>query len=209
MRAKIAVLLLAVTISAPAAMPGDPGDDIETQRKRETIQRTPPSTPEKSAPKQPSANRWSVDAKTGCRVWDASQTPGATVSWTGACPNNVAQGRGALQWFMNGVLGTYCEIELIDGKENGYGQCTYPPPGPDAGHYVGWFRNGERHGRGVYTWPNGGRYEGDLRDGRPDGQGTFREGGTGRAYSGKWVKGCFNEGGLKRAIGVLPKDCGF
>lgn len=39
--------------------------------------------------------------------------------------------------------------------------------------YVGQYRNGLRHGKGVYVFKNGARYNGDWRHGQKYGQGIF------------------------------------
>ena len=39
--------------------------------------------------------------------------------------------------------------------------------------YVGQYRNGFRHGKGIYVFKNGARYNGDWRDGQKYGQGIF------------------------------------
>lgn len=44
---------------------------------------------------------------------------------------------------------------------------------PNGDTYVGEYRNGLRHGRGIYIFKNGARYNGDWRHGHKYGQGTF------------------------------------
>lgn len=39
--------------------------------------------------------------------------------------------------------------------------------------YVGQYRNGLRHGKGIYVFKNGARYNGDWRHGQKYGQGIF------------------------------------
>jgi hypothetical protein len=124
---------------------------------------------------------WIADASTGCRVWDANPVAGESIKWTGACQNNLAQGRGALQWFKDGKLAAQYEGDVRDGKANG---------------------------RGIFSWVSGGRYEGEFRDDRPNGAGTFRHA-TGRTYSGPWTNGCFRQGERRAAVMVSNRDCGF
>lgn len=170
---------------------------------------------------------WIADAKTGCRVWNPAPEPGESISWTGGCQNKLAQGRGVLQWFMNGKPGDRYEGEYRDGKENGRGVHTYA----GGGRYEGEYRDGKKSGRGVRTLISGARYEGEYRDGKENGQGEFtskdgsryvgevRDGkpngqGTlklanGHIYSGTWTKGCFREGSRMANVISTPKECGF
>ena len=39
--------------------------------------------------------------------------------------------------------------------------------------YIGEFKEGKRHGLGVFTYKNGNKYVGDFLDGNMHGQGTF------------------------------------
>ena len=38
--------------------------------------------------------------------------------------------------------------------------------------YDGEFKDGKRHGHGVYTWSYGGVYDGEWKDGKQHGQGV-------------------------------------
>ena len=51
--------------------------------------------------------------------------------------------------------------------------------------YVGEYRSGKRHGRGVYTFANGAKYDGEYVDGLKEGQGSFLTLDGGK-YSGSW-----------------------
>ena len=99
---------------------------------------------------------------------------------------------------------------------------------PIGGRYEGGYQNGERHGRGLRTWPNGDRYDGEWRygqftgrgvmtwadgrryggewrDGRPDGRGEATIGGI--VYSGVWIHGCLREGTRSIAIARPLEEC--
>ena len=39
--------------------------------------------------------------------------------------------------------------------------------------YIGEFKEGKRHGLGVFTYKNGNKYVGEFLDGNMHGQGTF------------------------------------
>ena len=51
-------------------------------------------------------------------------------------------------------------------------------------------QRGNRHGKGVVSWPNGGRYVGEFRNYNPHGHGTMTHA-DGRVKSGKWANGSF------------------
>jgi hypothetical protein len=132
-----------------------------------------------TAPPTPAG--WIADPATGCRVWNASPQPGEAMGWSGPCQNNLAQGRGVLQWFK-------------DGK-------------PIA-RYEGDYREGKVNGRGRYTWASGSRFEGEFRDDRPNGQGAFTQV-NGTVFSGVWKNGCFRQGDRKAWVMTSYKECAF
>jgi len=59
---------------------------------------------------------------------------------------------------------------------------------PSGARYVGEFRDGKRHGRGVDFFPSGDRYEGEYRDGNRHGQGTYIHA-SGDRYVGQYRDG--------------------
>jgi hypothetical protein len=58
----------------------------------------------------------------------------------------------------------------------------------DGDRYEVEYRDGKRHGRGVYVWANGDRYEGDWKDGKRHGRGSYVDG-NGDRYEGDWKEG--------------------
>lgn len=176
----------------------------------------------------PTADSWIQDTKTACRIRNPAPQPRETVTWSGACPNGIAEGIGVLQWFDDDRPSDRYEGELRDGWENGRGIATSTVI---ADHYDGEWRDGWRHGQGVYDFANGDRYEGDwfegLRtgrgtmvwadgaryeggwlDGRPNGQGTYTDAAD-AVFSGTWSRGCFRDGERKLAVSTTARDCGF
>lgn len=99
---------------------------------------------------------WVRNPVTNCSVWNSSQETNRTFIWSGGCENNIARGRGVLQWFTNGIA---------------------------SGRYVGEYAEGRMNGRGVFEYPNGDVYEGEFRDDRPNGRAAFRSA-SGTRYSG-------------------------
>src|SRR5260370_36486032 len=103
---------------------------------------------------------WIADSRSGCRVWNPFPKQKESITWSGACQNGLAQGRGILQWLWDNQPGSRYEGELRDGKFNGRGVFT------DAnGRYEGELRDGQPNGRGGLVWANG-RYEGGVLHGR-------------------------------------------
>ena len=96
---------------------------------------------------KPGQPGWSVDGRTGCRVWNPDPVASQTMTWTGPCrnANNIAEGEGHLQWRNPaGVTG-----------------------------YRGALSNGVRHGQGLIEFADGNRFESRFNNGRPDGPGTI------------------------------------
>jgi hypothetical protein len=152
---------------------------------------------------------WIADARTGCHVWNDVPRPKETVTWSGGCSNRFAEGKGVLQWFVDGKPGQRYEGEYRYGRLNGRGVLHY---GATTEHvsirYEGEFRDGQESGRGVETWADGRRYEGEYRAGSPHGSGVFRRA-DGTTLTGTWTNGCGRQGEHSQAVGPTPKTCGF
>jgi hypothetical protein len=58
----------------------------------------------------------------------------------------------------------------------------------DGARYVGEFRRGKYHGKGVYERPNGSKYVGEFAHGKFDGTGSFVTS-TGKKYEGAFTNG--------------------
>ena len=176
----------------------------------------------------PSPESWIEDAKTGCRIRNPAPQPRESVTWSGACPNGIAEGTGVLQWFDDDRPTDRYEGELHNGWENGRGVATSTVI---ADRYEGQWRQGWRHGEGAYSFANGDRYEGDwlegMRTGRgtmvwadgaryegewldskPNGQGVYTDAAD-AVSSGTWFRGCFRDGSRKLAVSTTLRDCGF
>ena len=54
--------------------------------------------------------------------------------------------------------------------------------------YVGQYKDGEKHGKGTYTWSDGGIYVGNWKDGKEHGKGTYTSP-VGTKYVGEWREG--------------------
>lgn len=87
---------------------------------------------------QESEGKYIKDAKTGCKIWDPIYSTDDSISWSGSCKNDLAEGTGTLIWFDKG-------------KENA--------------RYVGLMGKGNPNGKGKYTFISGGTLEGNFVDG--------------------------------------------
>ena len=153
----------------------------EVQRQKAEDARRAVTASASTPPAPPKSPGWIADTRTGCRVWNANPGPGEEITWTGACQNNLAQGRGVLQW-------------LRDGKPNS--------------RYEGEYRDGKVNGRGIYSWISGSRFDGEFSDDKPNGPGTFTQV-NGTLYTGAWNYGCFRQGDRKAWVMTSYKECGF
>lgn len=189
---------------------------------------TPPAIAQPAIAQAPPPESWIKDAKTGCRIRNPAPQPKESVTWSGACPNGIAEGTGVLQWFDDDRPSDRYEGEMRDGWENGRGVATSTLI---ADHYEGDWRDGWRHGQGIYSfvngdryeggwieglragqgtmvWADGARYEGEWLDSKPDGQGIYVDAAD-ATFSGNWSRGCFQDGGRKLAVIATARDCGY
>jgi hypothetical protein len=85
---------------------------------------------------------------------------------------------------MPSIAGSY-EGGCKKGKASGEGKAE----GTDQ--YLGEFKDGVPHGKGIYRWKNGNFYDGEWANGRKDGNGGMaykREGKTDSVVTGYWRK---------------------
>ena len=95
--------------------------------------------------------RWqALENNPACVVWNGNPHEQETVTWSGACANGKAQGRGTQVWRF-----------VKDGERT-------------ESRYEGELKDGKFTGRGVYVWgASGNRYEGDHKDNKMHGHGVF------------------------------------
>ena len=133
--------------------------------------------------------RWKdVANKPGCRVWVNCYVPDQTVTWSGTCSGDVADGQGTLKSSDGEYTGT-----LSNGKPHGRWLLRFASVQVEEGPFVdgkrhgrwvvrsakgtvgeGLFVDGEMHGRWVYRYANGTVAEGPLVDGKPHGRWVVR-----------------------------------
>ena len=145
------------------------------------------------------AGAWLADAKSGCQVWDPNPQLDESVTWSGSCANNRAEGRGTAQWSKGSASLETDEGEWRDGRQAGQGKQTWP-----GGRYEGELASGEPNGRGVLTLRKL-RYEGEFRDGKPNGVGSVTQGGE--TLQGTWKDGCLQGGQRKASVGIPLSAC--
>ncbi len=144
------------------------------------------------------AGDWIADSKSGCRLWDPNPQLEESVTWSGACANGRAEGRGTAQWSKDGAPSETDEGEWRDGRQINQGKQTWT-----TGSYEGQLAEGEPNGHGVLTVQKL-RYEGDFRNGKPNGLGTLTAGT--QTAQGTWKDGCL-QGARKAAIGIPLSAC--
>lgn len=141
-----------------------------------------------------------------CRIAALEPVAAAPVSWSGACRDGHAEGRGVVEW--RGADGIRkLEAVLARGVVQGEATLRFPDGGlyigtltrgipdgkgyfkdADGMQYEGEVRMGLREGLADGLLPNGDRYQGQWKDGRPEGMGrmTYMLGG---AFEGRWRAG--------------------
>jgi hypothetical protein len=124
--------------------------------------------------------------KKGCKVSNPSPKPDESVEWSGKCLDGYADGKGLLQWYVNGAASTRYEGTLHGGLLSGRGKLTMP----DGATYDGQWLAGKQEGKGVQTMPDGTRYEGDWKNGQPNGHGVLRDA-KGKTLEGEWKNGAY------------------
>lgn len=157
-----------------------------------------------AAPAWPqSRGEWVADRRSGCKVWSPNPLPGESIAWSGDCRDELATGRGVLQWFQADKPLSRCDCELAGGKIGERAVVAYT----DGSRYDGQFRDNRFHGHGIVQYANGMRYDGEFRDGLPNGYGTFT--GNGQTFAGNWTRGCFSQGDMHISVVKTPEECGF
>ena len=77
----------------------------------------------------------------------------------------------------------FYEGNYVNGLKDGFGKLY-----ETSGSYIGGFRKGKLHGKGILKFNNGNSYEGDYVDGNKHGKGIFKWK-SGSSYEGDWVDG--------------------
>lgn len=126
---------------------------------------------------------WLADSK-GCKIYNPSPKPNETLTWSGPCLDGIAEGKGTIQYSINGKLGARYEGSLKRGKFDGRGRLKTS----DGAVYDGDWSDGQQDGYGEYTAPDGATYRGGWTAGKPDGPGVYTTA-KGEVTSGVWANG--------------------
>ena len=130
------------------------------------------------------ASDWVLTDK-GFKVWDNNVQPNKTVSWSGgADADGYINGKGVLQWFLNGKLQDKYDGDMLKGKRHGYGQMVWDNGDTYSGDWVNDKRDG--YGYSASTSPSmmPGRYirnniySGSFIDDQMTGNGTLKSVGS-------------------------------
>lgn len=153
----------------------------------------------------------------GCLIWNEAPRAGETISWSGPCVADKAEGAGTAVWSYS-ERGRQVQVryqgEMRAGRLEGAGilersngarvfgrwqegrlegEASYVSA--DGGRYEGEWQDGRYHGEGTYHAANGSRYRGEWRNGLKHGKGTYYAA-NGDRYEGQW------KAGKKHGIGV-------
>jgi len=128
---------------------------------------------------------WIKDSK-GCKIANPTPKPREVVTWSGPCPNGIADGKGVLQFSTDGKDGARYEGDVKQGVISGQGKLKTP----DDATYEGDWVDGKPDGYGKYVAPDGSSFVGGWTAGLQDGPGTYRDT-AGGMQTGDWKNGKF------------------
>ncbi|WP_082221468.1 MORN repeat-containing protein [Herbaspirillum chlorophenolicum] len=157
----------------------------------------PPTSAAPSAP-PPGPPDWTLSSG-GCKVWNNGPRPTDSVTWDGECVNGMAEGKGTVTWFNNGVYSQRFVGVMKEGKRSGTGDYYWA----NGDHYSGQFSNDDRTGKGEYRWGNGDRYSGNFLRGQRDGVSTTYVFANGDRFDGEQRNSSFINGNLVNSSGEV------
>lgn len=153
-----------------------------------------------------------LENKEKCFLVNPNPMENESVSWNGKCKSGYVNGKGHMEWKVDGerVLtvdgqwekgilngetrmhfksGTYYEGTIVNNLENGYGIKKYS----DGSVYKGSWKDGKRNGNGLYIHSNGTQFKGNYIKDYENGIGKiiWTNGATfeGNFKNGKQIKG--------------------
>jgi len=69
---------------------------------------------------------WITTTNQPCKLWNPEPQPDESVTWSGACKDGLATGKGILRWTENGKADLEFDGEYANGKRNGPGVMITP-----------------------------------------------------------------------------------
>jgi hypothetical protein len=69
---------------------------------------------------------WITATNQPCKIWNPAPQSNESVTWSGACKDGFASGKGVLHWTENGKPDAVFDGEYANGKRNGTGVLTLP-----------------------------------------------------------------------------------
>jgi len=87
------------------------------------------------AAQDPSPPDWITATNQPCKIWNPQPQSNESVTWSGACKDGFASGRGVLRWTENGKPDAEFDGEYSNGKRNGAGVLTTPDGPPVVGEW--------------------------------------------------------------------------
>lgn len=106
---------------------------------------------------QEQSGQFIKDPDSGCMVWN-DIGPEMTITWSGGCKDNYADGEGTLTWFENKNIVAAYTGQMQKGYVTGKGKYIYEGWGSAEGNFV----NGTLQGQGKMLTLNGGKLEGNF-----------------------------------------------
>lgn len=169
-----------------------------------------------------SAESWTVDPATGCRIGWVSGT-GTVITaagWTGPIVNGLAEGQGTLTATLRTKDGKDVRVAIEGGMKAGKLDGKSVAKWSNGDSYSGDFKDGLMDGKGAYSWANGTKYdgefkadyksgygieknangdsyEGDFKNNKREGQGIYRFP-DGRSHEGEWKNDVPNGQGVRK-----------
>ena len=105
----------------------------------------------------------------GCYVWNPHPQENVTVTWSGGCSNNLAEGDARVRWYQNDELIQIWETRLQAGRADGP---FVQRRGDRALEAEGQYVNGDATGIWTFYWADGSRDTGRYANGERSGHWT-------------------------------------
>lgn len=155
------------------------------------------------------------DPKSSCQIKLLKPlAQGESVSWSGSCENDFANGEGIFivydknggekykysGFIKDGLREGYATIETYSYRyegdvkncsPDGFGKLVYLYKNSNIISYEGEFKNGLFNGKGTIKYKDGSIYTGEFKNGLRDGYGTFQDSKGKIIYDGLWKENIF------------------